>query len=449
MNMSGFPERHRIRTQGVEAGLQTGPSGLQRLWRVVLYVALIGVGGCSKVDPVLIPTPAVIKDERLDFFSRLPLVLRSTQLPVFYATTRAPASDGDSGNYGNEKGAGMRLGLAGVRLGEPGWNWGDLVESDRKNTIEHVRPGAVESVTEFGIYRDEKEHEAGRRFIAEIDAQLAKARNRELVIYVHGYRVTFDEVAVQMGSFAHYLGHGAMVTFQWPTGLNFWNYLTDCPRAERYIPDIERLIALLSRSSASTIHVMAYSCGGPLLGAALARLRARHPTEGRETLAKRYRIGNLIFAASDVDLKTFAREYVPPSLDLAQQLIVYASRNDRALGFSSLVAGASRLGRPDIADLSTAELERLAADPRFQVIDVSNVRGEHELGGMKGHGYWYANEWISTDITLSLRHTISPGQRCLVNMPNAPRIWNIPDGYPQCVASRLLEAYPELRRSGN
>lgn len=49
-----------------------------------------------------------------------------------------------------------------------------------------------------------------------------------------GYRVTFDEVAVRMGSFAHYLGHGAIVTFQWPTGPNFWNYLTDCPRAERY-----------------------------------------------------------------------------------------------------------------------------------------------------------------------------------------------------------------------
>jgi hypothetical protein len=52
------------------------------------------------------------------------------------------------------------------------------------------------------------------------------------VLYVHGYRVTFDEISVQMGSFAHYLGHGAMATFQWPTGLNVWNYITDCPRAD-------------------------------------------------------------------------------------------------------------------------------------------------------------------------------------------------------------------------
>jgi len=43
----------------------------------------------------------------------------------------------------------------------------------------------------------------------------------------------FDEVSMLMGSFSHDLASGAMVTFQWPTGLNFWNYLTDCPRAER------------------------------------------------------------------------------------------------------------------------------------------------------------------------------------------------------------------------
>ena len=155
----------------------------------------------------------------------------------------------------------------------------------------------------------------------------------------------------------------------------------------------------------------------------------------------------MIFVAPDVDLKTFAREHVPPSLDLARQLIVYASRIDRALGFSSLIAGASRLGKPDIEDLTPQELERLAADPRFQVIDVSEVRGAHEMGGMKGHGYWYANDWISTDITLSLRHAIPPEQRCLVNPPGKKLVWQIPENYIQCVADRLLAGFPELRRS--
>ena len=393
------------------------------------------------------PTPVLFQDERLDFAPRLPPALQSTRLPVFYATTRAPASPGEPGHYVNSAGEGMTLGSAMVRMGEPAWTWEQLLASDATNTVAQARPGAVERVDEFGTLRaDAGAGEAERRFIAAINGQLAKAINKELVLYVHGYRVTFDEVAVQMGSFAHYLGHGAVVTFQWPTGLNFWNYITDCPRAERYIPDIERLVALLARSSAERINILAYSCGSPLLASALGRLRARNPQEGRAELAKRYRIGNVIFAASDVDLKTFAHQDVPPILDLAQQLIIYASRNDRALGFSSLIAGASRLGKPDIADLSPREMERLAADPRLQAIDVSDVRGAHEMGGMKGHGYWYANNWISTDVVLSLRHPIPPAQRCLVNVPGKPLTWRFPDDYPKCVGDRMMEALPELRR---
>ena len=40
---------------------------------------------------------------------------------------------------------------------------------------------------------------------------------------------------------------------------------------------------------------------GPLLASALARLRARHPELDRDALQRRYRIGNVIFVASDVD----------------------------------------------------------------------------------------------------------------------------------------------------
>jgi len=218
-------------------------------------VSLWLLAGCA-VKPLLMPTPAVFKDERLNFAARLPAELRSTHLPVFYATMRAPARDGEPGHYVNRAGEEMRLGVAHVRLGESGWTWDDLVASNRTDSVTRPRPGAVEGVAEYGGSGD-----AERRFLTDIDAHLARTRNKELVLYVHGYRVTFDEVAVQMGSFAHYLGHGAVVTFQWPTGLNFWNYVTDCPRAQRYIPDIERLIVLLAQSSAEKLNVIAYSCG--------------------------------------------------------------------------------------------------------------------------------------------------------------------------------------------
>jgi esterase/lipase superfamily enzyme len=395
----------------------------------------------------MIPTPAAFKHPDLDLRTRLPDELRTTQVPVFYATTRAPVNADESGHYRDAPGEGVMLGVASVRLGPPGWQWDDLVASDFADTYQDARPGEVERVEEMGRWSGaEGTSGAERAFIERINQRIDKGNNRAIVLYVHGYRVFFDEVTVMMGSWSHYLGYGALVTFQWPTGQYFWNYLTDCPNAEKYVPDIERLIVLLSKTRAEFVNIIAYSCGSPLLGEALARLRARNPQEDRAQLAQRYRIGNVIFAASDVDLKTFAREYMPPVIDLAHQTIVYMSRNDSALGFSSLLAGASRLGKPNIADLTVEDIERLAAEPSFQAVDVSDVRGEHEMGGMAGHGYWFANDWISTDVLICLRYPVPPEKRCLVPA-RLKNVWMFPDNYIDCVANRLIQAYPEVQRA--
>lgn len=415
--------------------------------RLLAALAAVLLAGCAPIVPHLTPSPAIIKDPRIDFERNLQPALKSTQLPVFFATTRQ-ATDGPE-HFGNAQADGVTLGIATVRLGESGWTWPQLVASDLASSVDEPRPGAVELVQALGqAGSGDTLTEADRDFIASIDAQVARSPNRSLVLYVHGYRVTFDEVAVQMGSFAHYLGQGATVTFQWPTGTRFWNYVTDCPQARQSIPQIARLVALLSRTQARQVNLLAYSCGSPLLASALAQLRAQHAELDPAALQKRFRIGNVIFAASDVDLKTFAREHVKPALDLSQQVIVYFSRADRALGFPSLIAGASRLGAPELEDLqelSPKELAVMAENPRFQAVDVTDVRGAHEMGGMKGHGYWYANEVISTDVMLSLRYPIPPGQRCLKNKATT-RVWSIPEDYVDCVATRLLQVYPQLRR---
>jgi esterase/lipase superfamily enzyme len=399
--------------------------------------------GCAGVQPHMIPTPAIYRHPSLDLAATLPTELRSTEVPVFYATTRAPAAAGEAGHYRDAAGDGVRLGVAHVRLGKPGWSWDELLASESTDTFNTPRPAEVERIEELGLFG--KTNDVARIFVDRINQRLAKAKNHELVLYVHGYRVFFDEVTAMMASWSHYLGHGAMVTFQWPTGQNFWNYVTDCPRAHRYIDDIERTVALLAQTNARSINVIAYSCGSPLLGEALARLRARNPADTRSQLAQRYRIANVIFVASDVDLKTFASEHVPAIQDLAKQTIIYFSRNDAALGFSSLIAGASRLGRPDIKDLRVEDIERLAHDPNFQAINVSDVRGVHEMGGMRGHGYWYANDWISTDVLLSMRYPIAPEKRCLTSA-GAKNIWKFPVNYIDCVAERLGEAFPQVRR---
>jgi len=427
--------------------IHKAPEYARSMRRVVVLPLLALLGGCDSGDVArpMMPAPIIMQDARLDFTRWVAPENRSTDVRVLYATPRAPAPAGAPEHYLRSPGDTVRLGLAQVQLGEPGWSFADLVESDRTSRIDTPRPVRVTSVEPFG----EMGGEADRAFIAAIDRQVETSRTGEAVIYVPGYRVTFNQVITLMGAWAHYLGRSsAVVAFSWPTGTQMWNYLTDCRRARAYIPDIERLVAMIAeRSQARRLNLIAFSCGSPLLAEALVRLRNRHPEDNSEQLQRRYRIGNAIFVAADIDLTTFVRSHLPALTDVAVRTEVYVSENDLALKVASLLAGGSRLGRARLQELTRADLETLASNERLVGIDVAGVYGAHELGGMRGHGYWVANQRISTDVLLSMVYPFNPAWRGLVHVPGKG-MWTFPDDYPQRVGDALYEAVPELRRTG-
>jgi esterase/lipase superfamily enzyme len=382
-------------------------------------------------------------DPRLDFGRRVAPDDRDTDVRVLYATTRAPAPAGSRERYTQRAGDRTRLGLAHVALGEPGWSFDDLMASDKTSTVDTLRPARLTAVEEFGALGEA----ADRAFVAAIDRQVLASSTGEVVIYVPGYRVTFDQVLVFMGAWAHYLGRSsAVVAFSWPTGTRVWNYFLDCRRARAFIPDIERLIALVAeRSQARRVNLIAFSCGSPLLAEALVRLRARHPGEDHAALQRRYRIGNALFVAADIDFQTFARSHVPVVSDIAVRTQVYVSENDGALKWAAVLAGASRLGRPRFDELTREDLETLASNERLVGIDVAGVYGAHELGGMRGHGYFFANTRVSSDVLLSMIYPFDPAWRGLAHPPGRG-LWTFPDDYPQRVGDAVYAAAPGLRR---
>jgi esterase/lipase superfamily enzyme len=413
---------------------------------VLAALALAGLLiGCDGGEPTMFPAPIVMQDPRLDFTRFVAPEHRDSDVRVLYATTRAPAPAGDPEHYTRRAGDAMRLGVARVQLGEPGWSFADLVESDRTSGVDALRPARVASVEEFGAQGSD----ADRAFVAFIDQQVQTSRTGEAVIYIPGYRVTFDQVLVLMGTWAHYLGRSsAVVAFSWPTGTSVWHYLVDCPRARAFVPDIVRLIGLVAeRSQARRINLIAFSCGSPLLAEALVELRDRHPDEDQAALQRRYRIANTIFVAADIDLQTFASSHLPALTAVARRTEVYLSENDGALKFASLLARASRLGRPRFDELTRKELETLASNDRLVGIDVAGVYGAHELQGMRGHGYWVANQRVSSDVLLSMIYPFDPAWRGLVHAPG-PGLWTFPDDYPQRVGGAVYEAAPDLRRDG-
>jgi esterase/lipase superfamily enzyme len=402
---------------------------------------------CSQsVVRTMFPTPIVMQDERLDFSRTVLPEQRSTEVSVLFATTRAPAPLEAPERYATAAGDGVRVGVARLQLGEPGWSYDDLVKSDHTSGPETPRPARVAAVEEFGVFGTAG-REAERAFVAAIDRQVGHSPDRSVVIYVPGYRATFDQVMILMGSWAHFLGRDStVIAFSWPTGTSWWNYLIDCPRARAFVPNIARLIELVAeQSQARRLNLIAFSCGSPLLAEALVQLRQEHPDEDRAALQRRYRIANDIYIAADIDLQTFARSYLPVLTDIAGRTEVYLSQNDAALSFAAFLARASRLGRPRFDELTREELETLASNERLVAIDVTDVEGAHELTGMRGHGYWFANQRVSSDVLLSMVYPFDPAWRGLVHGPGLG-LWTLPDDYPRRVGDAVYEAAPELRR---
>jgi esterase/lipase superfamily enzyme len=414
-------------------------------------VAGLALGALSascgqNVVRTMFPTPIVMQDKRLDFARTVPSERRGTEVSVLFVTTRAPAPPEAPESYARGAGDAVRVGVARVQLGEPGWSFDDLVKSDLTSSPETPRPARVVAVERFGVF-GAPGRGAERAFVAAIDRQVAHSPDRSVVIYVPGYRATFDQVMILMGSWAHFLGRkSAVIAFSWPTGTRPWNYLFDCRRARAFVPDIARLIALVAeQSQARRLNLIAFSCGSPLLAEALVQLRQAHPDEDRAALQRHYRIANDIYIAADIDLQTFARSYLPVLADIAGRTEVYLSQNDAALKFAALLARASRLGRPRFDELTREELETLASNERLVAIDVTGVEGAHELTGMRGHGYWFANQRVSSDILLSMVYPFDPAGRGLAHGPGRG-LWTFPAEYPRRVADAVYEAEPQLRR---
>jgi esterase/lipase superfamily enzyme len=410
-------------------------------------VTLLAACDSGEVARPMMPAPIIMKDVRLDFTRRVaPEDRQTNNVPVLFATPRAPAPEEAPKPFLTRAESAVRLGVTHVELGEPGWSFADLVESDRTSTLDTPRPVRVAGIKAFGELGGTGE----QAFIDAIDRQVRRSPTGEAVIYVPGYRVTFNQVMALMGAWAHYLGRASpVIAFSWPTGTQWWSYAFDCPRARAHIPDIARLIALVAeRSQAKRLSLLGFSCGAPLLAEALVQLRARHPEEDHAALQRRYRIANAIFVAADIDLTTFTRAHLPALNELARRTEVYISEDDVALKVSGWLARASRLGRPRLEELTREDLETLASNTRLVGVDVAGVPGAHEMWGIRGHGYWIANEWVSTDVLLSMIYPFDPAWRGLVHQPG-PGMWTFPDDYAQRVGAAVAEAAPALRREGH
>ena len=422
---------------------------------LVVVVAVLGLCGCQ---PGLMKTPAVVAEGKIDPFEHVLPERQSSEVPVFVASGRTVSGKTNPTRfYTNDRSREVRLGLATVEIG-PGMSWEELTRESRASKRRRNPGMVVTAYEEFGplwstawppnirFDRDWDapgvDREPAERFVEAIEAQLESSRRRQIGIFVHGFNTEFGNNLEITAEFWHYMGRdGVAISFDWPSKGSMFSYQVDKANATFAIRQFRRLLEFLAaNTSATSINIIAHSAGNPIAVEALRQLSLMYYDLDDEEARRRSKIGRVVLAAPDMDLDHALGASVDGAGRVTQGLIVYASRRDKALGFSGDIFGDVRVGR-SIGKLTPDERDALIANDS-QWIDVTAA--QKRSSSFVGHSYFHQNPWVSSDLMLFLTFGATAEERGLVrDMETGFLIF--PDDYEE----QLPEIVDRLRAKYN
>ena len=423
-------------------------------------LALISLllSGCASTvwDEIdLMPAPDVYADGMLDPLpDRDPMEL----VPyggILYATDRRPAGEGDNEkHYVNDRGQLVRLGVARISLHEAGVDWSEVRKVSLSKSRPKNYPIRVTAVTEYGILEDTIPGFARREdygddlldgdeeFAAAVNAQLERSKRKHVYIYVHGYKVVFENPMLVATELWHFLGYdGVMVGYAWPSTPNRWAYFRDTDTSNGYARHLRKFLEFLSeQTAAEQIHIIAYSNGTRLVARAFEQLALMNDGRSRTEILARHRLGNLVMVGSDLDRQVFAAYLADGALDVPRHMSIYVSEKDKALGFARWITRRERLGQVIAEDDLTLGGRRMLEERRdhISVIDVTDTEG---AGTGNGHDYFRNSPWVSSDILMMLMCDLTPETRGLQIKANMP-VYEFPPDYIERLWSAVERVDP-------
>ena len=416
-----------------------------------LFLAFL-LGACQSAL-YLMPTPEAFRTGEIDIFEETPDWERDLTIPVVYATNRLPSNDLNKKGYSKKFDESLRLGIASVFVGDdPAAQWEDLYAISTIEERPEEVPLRLHQVNEYFVVSpamdaDEKARKLDELFVA-LNGLLAEYSDPDLLIFVHGANNNYYRSIGQAAQYRHFSGrHTVVLAFVWPSMENILRYGADVKNAKAAAPLLTKLIELTAKKTdARYINLLGYSLGAKVVTNALDQLRNDNRDEDAAELKARLRIGEVYFAAADVDFQRFVQQ-LKNYQDIVGRVSLTVNMDDSALGFSAFAAGVSRAGRPDTDELSEEETRWLieaTRTPNFDVIEVGTAIAPYEA--FKAHDYWYNNPRVSTDIIMQMLTHAPPAERGLdrYETPGGYEIWVFPEDYQQ----RSIAAARALREQG-
>jgi len=308
----------------------------------------------------------------------------NAEYTVFYGTNRARIDEVDpSRGYSGERGKRIDYGSCRVfipkshkigSLGSAWWKRLITVTDDRLKLLE-IRGTSAEAHWQ------------------EMSERLAKLADddREGVVFVHGYNVTFEEAALRAAQIGFDLSiKGAMAFFSWPSQGTLRGYPADEATIDVSEDAIESYLSDFAvRSGARRVHLIAHSMGNRGVMRTIHRIASA--AHGRTGVP----FDQIILAAADVDADKF-RSLAAAYTQVARRTTLYVSEKDRAVEASHWLHRFPRLGfTPPVFVMD-----------KMDTVSVSNI----DLT-LLGHGYVGAARDVLKDMHELIRHGTPPEKR--------------------------------------
>jgi len=280
-----------------------------------------------------------------------------------------------SGNFGGQRGdlhAGIcTLSFSPIRVLEDLANAAPFYIPDQKIGIDEISETSVDQL------------------LATI-ASAAQIDGGSTVVYVHGYNIDFEKGCRHSAVLQRSLGlHDRLLLFSWPADGNVLKYTWDEADLVWSVPFMADFFEkLVRRLGTSKIDIIAHSLGARGVFQALTRLAYQR--------LEKFKIGELIFIAPDIDIDIFNHD-LPLLNRLAERITIYVSENDKALKISKEVHGYPRLGEAGAA---------LTTFDGVETVDISLI----SLQRLSGHVYHLSNKEVIDDL-VALLHTKLPADK--------------------------------------
>ncbi len=226
-------------------------------------------------------------------------------------------------------------------------------------------------------------------FLEGVSDQVRRSRQHDLLIFVHGFNVSFDAAVARTAQLALDMPfNGAVVSYCWPTQGGALNYSDDEPINKASVGPFTEFLRTLRAAvpAESRIHIVVHSMGNRIVMESLNQLPAPRGTKP---------FANVALCAPDVGRSDFVT-WAPGVSKQSDRVTLYASMGDTALIASKSLHSEERAGdawQPLVVE-------------GVETIDCSRI----DLTFM-GHSYYGSNTDVLSDLFMLIKEDLPANRR--------------------------------------